>query len=204
MADTITPPSASCKIIREELVAACNWVRLKKIHWEDPSGRQRVWESAERTTRRGEIDAVEIFPVIRSEGKPPSCLLVRQFRPPVQKETIEFPAGLIDAGETPGEAALRELKEETGYSGAIRSISPVVLSDAGMTNANMVTVIIDVDGDLPENMHPIPAPDDGEFIHVYQVPIHELYATLLRLDTEGCAVDSRVWNFAEGMKIQQQ
>ena len=34
---------------------------------------------------------------------------------------IELPAGLSDQGETPEECALRELKEETGYVGAIES-----------------------------------------------------------------------------------
>ena len=33
--------------------------------------------------------------------------------------TIEVPSGLIDAGESPAESALRELKEETGYVGTI-------------------------------------------------------------------------------------
>ncbi len=37
----------------------------------------------------------------------------------------QFPAGLIDAGETPAQAALRELKEETGYSGTVVEVSPV-------------------------------------------------------------------------------
>lgn len=44
-------------------------------------------------------------------------LLVEQYRPGVDKNMFEVVAGLIDPGESPLDAALRELKEETGYSG---------------------------------------------------------------------------------------
>jgi ADP-ribose pyrophosphatase len=43
-------------------------------------------------------------------------LLVRQFRFGSGHITTEIPAGLVDPGETPLQAAKRELKEETGYT----------------------------------------------------------------------------------------
>ncbi len=66
------------------------------------------------TTRRLIIDyphAIAIIPLIG----PDKFILVKQFRYALQKETLEFPAGKIDPGETPIQAAARELGEETGY-----------------------------------------------------------------------------------------
>ena len=42
-------------------------------------------------------------------------LLVRQYRLPAQQYLWELPAGRVDPGETPLQAAKRELMEETGY-----------------------------------------------------------------------------------------
>lgn len=42
-------------------------------------------------------------------------VLVKQFRPALDRFTIELPSGHVDEGETPEESARRELLEETGY-----------------------------------------------------------------------------------------
>jgi len=41
--------------------------------------------------------------------------LVRQYRPALERETLELPGGLLEQGELPGACALREIAEETGY-----------------------------------------------------------------------------------------
>jgi len=68
---------------------------------------------------------VNVVPVT-TDGQ---VVMVRQFRHGSQTLTLEIPGGMIDAGETPAEAALRELLEETGYT-AERAIP------AGAVNPN--------------------------------------------------------------------
>jgi ADP-ribose pyrophosphatase len=43
-------------------------------------------------------------------------ILVRQFRPAVDRSTLELPAGHVELGESPADAARRELEEETGFT----------------------------------------------------------------------------------------
>jgi ADP-ribose pyrophosphatase len=47
-----------------------------------------------------------------------SVILTRQYRHPVGRIIYDLPAGRIDEGESPQEAAVRELEEETGYRAA--------------------------------------------------------------------------------------
>jgi 8-oxo-dGTP pyrophosphatase MutT (NUDIX family) len=42
-------------------------------------------------------------------------VMIRQYRHGAQRVTLEIPGGLVDPGEDPAEAALRECLEETGY-----------------------------------------------------------------------------------------
>lgn len=57
-------------------------------------------------------DGAVIYALLKDE--PDKIVLIKQYRYPLNKYIYELPAGLIDDGETPQEAAVRELYEETG------------------------------------------------------------------------------------------
>jgi len=69
-------------------------------------------------------DWVHVVP-ITTDGQ---VVLVRQYRHGTQRVSLEAPGGVMDEGETPEQAALRELREETGYQAGrlvrLPSISP--------------------------------------------------------------------------------
>ena len=136
-------------------VAATRWLRLSTIDYEDPSGKLRKWDMATRTTRKPgtEVDAVAILALLRRRAEPnaPEMLLVEQFRPPMNAVTVELPAGLIDPGESPETAALRELKEETGYVGVNAYTSGKLALSPGLTDESVQLCVVEVDLDDPAN-----------------------------------------------------
>ena len=60
--------------------------------------------------------AVMVIPLLTRNDGELAVVMERQFRYPVGRVMIEFPAGKLDSGETTFNCAQRELMEETGYS----------------------------------------------------------------------------------------
>lgn len=183
------------------------WISTKRIEWVGGDGRTRFWESVERTTRPQEdgqgnscerYDADAVALVAKTRGDDSQILLIKQFRPPLGKYCLEMPAGLIDPGETPEAAALRELKEETGYTAHIVSMSPVVFNDPGITNANMMLCICDIDLDLDVNKDVKQDCHDGEDIETLWAPHQGLLEFLLQKRDESTEIDARLLMYAMG------
>jgi ADP-ribose pyrophosphatase len=185
--------------------AEARWVELKKIDYIDQTGCERTWEVASRKTRgKAGVDAVAIGTIILHPSRPPSTILVLQYRPPVDATTVEWPAGLIDADESPEEAAVRELREETGYSGRVLSVSATIASDPGMTTANMQLAMVEVrlnEGDEEPEQYL----DDGEHIQRVVVPLDELYEKLVAYSKEEkTVVSAKLFHWAAGLHFAKQ
>ncbi|KZP29978.1 hypothetical protein FIBSPDRAFT_815660 [Athelia psychrophila] len=200
---------ATPKIISaEELPASeARWITLKKLKWSDPEGKERLWECAERKTRSsGGVDAVAVLAIIRSKTNafPLSTVIIEQYRPPIDKFIIEMPVGLIDEGETAEKAAIRELEEETGFKAdRVIELSPVIVSDPGMTTANMQLAVLSVT--MEDKLErPEAKLEPGEFIVTRIIELAKLNEELKAYDAKGFAVDARLFNFASGYEIAQR
>ncbi|KAM5234954.1 ADP-sugar pyrophosphatase isoform 1-T1 [Ctenodactylus gundi] len=160
-----------------------------------------TWETVKRTSRKGQsADGVAVIPVLQRTLHYECIVLVKQFRPPVGRYCLEFPAGLIDEDESPEAAALRELEEETGYKGDIAECSSAVCLDPGLSNCTTHIVTVTINGDDAENVRPKPKPGE-QFVEVISLPKNDL---LNRLDAlvaeEHLIVDARVYSYALALK----
>jgi 8-oxo-dGTP pyrophosphatase MutT (NUDIX family) len=110
-------------------------------------------------------DAAIIFP-LTGEGE---AVLVRQYRPPLERMELGLPAGLVEEGEKPEAAARRELLEETGYSGGEwEPLGALASSPSLKDNWAYLFLARGV-----EEMAP-PDPDEHELVETVRVPVGEL------------------------------
>ncbi len=83
-----------------------NILKIYEDHMEFANGSSEEWDFIHHD------GAAAVIPV-REDGK---ILMVRQYRNALERETLEIPAGKLDAPGEPGiQCAARELEEETGY-----------------------------------------------------------------------------------------
>lgn len=96
-------------------------------------------------------------------------VLIKQYRHGIRAETIEIPGGVIDSGESPLEAARRELLEETGYiSDNWEQIGEVVPNPAIQNNRCYTFLALSSEKVKEPNF------DSTEYIVTFTVPAAEI------------------------------
>ena len=175
------------------IIAEGNWLNLAEITYTDAYGKERKWETVGRKKSCG---AVMMIPRLKPSG---DLILVRQFRPPVGANAIEFPAGLIEPDEDPALAAVRELREETGYSGVVCRESKKSFSSPGLSSEYLLQFMIEIDETAQDRLET--DFDETEFIETFRVHPDNLIDFLSEREAAGDVIDAKVRSFACALQL---
>lgn len=128
--------------------------RRELLDLEFSNGERRQFQ---RLHGRG-FGAVVVVPMLDDD----TALLVREYAAGVHRYELGLVKGRIDAGETPLEAANRELKEEAGYGAhSLTALRELTLAPTYMSHAAHLVVARDLyperlPGDEPEELELVP------------------------------------------------
>ncbi|MGD0337469.1 MAG: NUDIX hydrolase [Bacteroidota bacterium] len=99
-----------------------------------------------------------------------TILLVRQFRFAVDAWLWELPAGKLDPGENPLDAARREFQEETGYSaGSVRKLAQIHTTPGFCTEILHIYMATG----LTKNIEGQKLEEGEQTLTVHQIPLHK-------------------------------
>lgn len=173
------------EVISKKIVWKGKFMSAVEITYRDAHGVVRTWEALERVGVKG----IVIMVAVTLSG---NVILEKQFRPPMGRDVLELPAGLVEAGESMEAAAKRELIEETGWSaGKIEFLAEGPISTGASTEALKAYLCTDLSF-IGKN-----GGDDNEIIEVIEVPLSQAQEYLRNAQLKGLLVDLKVFGLVE-------
>ncbi|KAK8806145.1 hypothetical protein WA171_007230 [Blastocystis sp. BT1] len=173
------------------------FLQIGEVIYKNPvSGAIQTYECIRRITKTQIVDGVLILPILKgSKYKEPHVLLIHCYRPAFETYVMSLPAGLVDPGETPLDASLRELKEETGYTGTHMNLDLSIpyYSDPWKSNEQQMLYIVEVDMDRKENQCPQQHLEESEDIKTEIIPISQLLSVVHENLEKGQLVSSPLY-----------
>ena len=168
-----------------------DWLILKQASCINKEGKKFSWNYISRKDNQN----IVILLCYSTDSK--KILLLKEFRTPINKWVIEFPKGIININETIENAALRELKEETGYTGKLIKVSPLLTTCAYLTNEKAAIVEIEVDvATLGATDH-----EKAEEIAPFWIYKENFEKEMEKFQKNNCIIESNVWFFFNTLKI---
>jgi ADP-ribose pyrophosphatase len=149
------------------------------------------WEFVERIRKEGSpIKAIVAVVAVTPDRR---LILADHFNPPFARRSIELPAGLVGdvlgkEGEAIGEAATRELLEETGYAADRMTFLATAATSSGLCTEQVSLF-------RAEGLKKVSKGGgvEGEAITVREVPVEQVKAWLAARVREGCIVDMKIY-----------
>lgn len=151
---------------------------------------ERIYEGAILNLRRDKVEVIngrtsyrEIVEhnggvamiAMKDDGK---VIMIKQFRKPIEKVIMEIPAGKIEKGEDPYQTAVRELKEETGYTaGKIEFLTKFYPS----VGYSMEALYIYLCTDLVQGATEF---DENEALDIFEMDLDELFKMTVNGEVE--------------------
>jgi ADP-ribose pyrophosphatase len=177
------------KVTSTREIAGSKWLSFKETTYVDKTGAEQKWQYIAR-----QKDTKVVTIICKAKGSP-KYLFISQPRVPVNKACIAFPAGLVDAGESAETAALRELKEETGYDGKVLGTSTLMPKSAGLTSESEVVVYCEVD---PAAAGKTGMEQSEDIQHFWLTPA-AFMKMVAEMDQKTTAVESNCWIYMAGL-----
>ena len=115
-------------------------------------------------------DWVIVIPEFQQQAdSPKEFFMVKQWRHGSKCLSVEFPGGVIDKGETPEQAARRELLEETGCrAGKLTKLGEVNPNPALFSNHVHIFLAQELECTNTQDL------DNDEFVNVIKVPVEQI------------------------------
>ena len=146
------------KFINIEKKETGKYINRYNVNYETEDGIKKVYEMISRDSEIKDFESLHgkepadavVLIIHNTDGN--KILLNREFRMAPGTWVYNFPAGLIDPGETPEQAAARELKEETGlHLDTMEDFIPSSYSAVGFSNEKNVCIVGTASGEFAKS-----------------------------------------------------
>jgi len=168
------------EILNKSVAACSRFFKIETLQLKFSNGEQREFERMQG----GNQGAVLIVPFYDKE----TILLIREYAAGTHSYELGFPKGLIDPGETPIEAANRELKEEVGFGAKeFTELKKVVMAPSYFSSEMTLFMANDL---YPESL----TGDEPEPLEVIKWPLSKADELLNRDDfQEARSISALLW-----------